>query len=176
MTANLHPNVAALVASYGRDLGRLTPTLDLDARMERLVATPAREFRTPSREMTARPRRRFAPAFGRWAAAACLGTLAVAGGVIIGVRVERAGVPPMRVTHEPTWPPPDLSMWPTDSVQMQIPAEFDSRGTLVAVNGKDHNAGTRYWVNIVVSNDGTVRIENIVPVGEDHHAIDTQTP
>jgi len=174
MTANLHPHVAALIAAYGRDLGRLTPSLDLDARMERLVATPACEMRT--REISATPRRRIAPAFGRWAAAACLGTLAVAGGVIIGVRVERAGLPPMRVTHEPTWPPPDFSMWPTDSVQMQIPAEFDSRGTLVAVDGKDQKAGTRYWVNIVVSNDGTVRIENIVPVGESQHAVDTQTP
>ena len=114
----------------------------------------------------------------RWLAAACVGTLAVAAGVFIGVRVERAGAPALAATtqRDPPWPPPDFSMWPTDSVALKIPAEVSSHGTLVAVNGKTRSAGTRYWVDIVVSNDGTVRIENVVPAGEEQHGIDTQTP
>ena len=59
---------------------------------------------------------------------------------------------------------------------LKIPAEFSSRGTLVAVDGKTRSAGTRYWVDVVVSNDGTVRIENVVPAGENQHGIDTQSP
>jgi hypothetical protein len=67
-------------------------------------------------------------------------------------------------------------MWPTDSVALKIPAEVSSHGTLVAVNGKSRSAGTRYWVDVVVSNDGTVRIENVVPAGEEQHGMDTQNP
>jgi hypothetical protein len=104
--------------------------------------------------------------------------LAVAGGVIIGVRVERAAPPPLATStpRDPAWPPQDFSMWPTDSVALKIPAEVSSHGTLVAVNGKTRNAGTRYWVDIVVSNDGTVRIENVVPAGEEQHGSVTQNP
>jgi hypothetical protein len=170
MTNNLHPQVAALLETYARDLAHCIPSSDLDARIDHLVAAPRKDiFLAP---------RRAAPAFGRWAAAACLGTLAVAAGVIIGVRVERGGAPPITVTNsrEPTWPPSDFSMWPTDSVALQIPAEVSARGTLVAVNGKQQNTGRRYWVDVVVSNDGTVRIENVVPAAEVKHGPNTQAP
>ena len=170
MSATLHSEVAGLADAYARDLARCVPSRDLDARIERLVAAP----RTFLRERPAPP-----PAlrWGRWVAAACVGTLAVAAGVIIGVRVERAAPPLATATpRDPAWPPQDFSMWPTDSVALKIPAEVSSHGTLVAVNGKTRNAGTRYWVDIVVSNDGTVRIENVVPAGEEQHGLDTQNP
>jgi hypothetical protein len=171
MTEILHPQVAALAEGYARDLARCIPSHGLDARIDRLVAAPRREFHRPA----IRPRG--APRWVRWAAAACVGTLAVAAGVVIGVRVERAAAPALAATsREPTWPPPDFSMWPTDSVALKIPAEFSSHGTLVAVDGKTRSAGTRYWVDVVVSNDGTVRIENVVPAGEKTHGIETQTP
>jgi hypothetical protein len=79
------------------------------------------------------------------------------------VRVERAGAPLPATSQsgEPSWPPAGFTMWPTDSVALKVAAS---------------KSGTRYWVDIVVSNDGTVRIENIVPAGEEHHGINTQTP
>jgi hypothetical protein len=175
MSETLHPQVATVAETYARDLARCLPSRDLDARIDQLVAAPPQMVFV--RQPTA-PARRWV----RWAAAACLGMLAVAAGVVIGVRVERAVSPPAAATsrepasREPPWPPPDFSMWPTDSVALRIPAEVSSHGTLVAVNGKSHGAGTRYWVNIVVSNDGTVRIENVVPAGEEQHGIDTQNP
>jgi hypothetical protein len=64
------------------------------------------------------------------------------------------------------WSPGDLSMWPTDSVALTIPAEYSPQGTLVAVNPRAagrKSGGKRYWIDVVVSNDGTVRIERIVP-------------
>jgi hypothetical protein len=163
MTENLHPQVASMVASYRRDLARCTPSHDLDARIDRMVATPRKNI---SHEVT-RPASGRAPGsmrwVARWAAAAALAALAVATGVFIGVRVERAGAPPSAAMRsgEPAWPPLDFSMWPTDSVALKVSAD---------------NAGSRYWVDIVVSNDGTVRIENIVPAGGEQHAIATQTP
>lgn len=175
MTEPLHPQVASLVDAYARDLARCTPSPDLDARIARLVATPLPEIsRAPRRH----PVRAWPRHAARWAAAAGVATLAVAAGVIIGVRVERAAAPApdLTQTSEPAWPPPGFTMWPTDSVALQFPAEFSARGTLVAVDGKARKAGTRYWVDIVVSNDGTVRIENILPAGAEQHATPTQTP
>jgi hypothetical protein len=165
MTDTLHPEVAALARAYARTLARCLPSQSLDARIDRLVAAPRGDsFRATHR-------------WARWAAAACLGMLAVAAGVIIGVRVERAASPAITATsREPTWPPVDFSMWPTDSVALKIPAEVSAHGTLVAVNGKTRSAGTRYWVDVVVSNDGTVRIENVVPAGEKPHGPNTQNP
>jgi hypothetical protein len=170
-----HPEVAALVDAYARDLARCVPGPGLDARIDRLVAAPRKII--ASAAPPARPA--MSPVIGgwRWAAAACVGALAVAAGVIIGVRVERAAAPPLATTsRDPAWPPPDFSMWPTDSVALRIPAEVSSHGTLVASNGKTRNAGTRYWVDVVVSNDGTVRIENVVPAKEEQHGPDTQNP
>jgi hypothetical protein len=172
MTDTLHPQVASLAKSYARDLARCMPSRGLDARIDRLVAAPRKDVERERRPPPATHR------WIRWAAAACLGTLAVAAGVIIGVRVERASAPTLaaRATQDPAWPPTDYSMWPTDSVALKIPAEVSSHGTLVAVNGKSRSAGTRYWVDVVVSNDGTVRIENVVPAGEEQHGMDTQNP
>ena len=170
MSHILDPQVAALADAYARDLARCLPGRGLDARIDRLVAAPPKIVRVAPAQ---RPASR-----GQFAAAACVGALAVAAGVFIGVRVERAAAPPLAVTssRDPAWPPPDFSMWPTDSVALKIPAEVSAHGTLVAVNGKTRSAGTRYWVDIVVSNDGTVRIENVVPAGEDKHGPDTQNP
>jgi hypothetical protein len=172
VSGSLHPQVASLAEGYARDLARCIPSRSLDARIERLVAAPRKDSCRPPRPAAA-PHR-----WIRWAAAACVGTLAVTAGVVIGVRVERAGAPVMAATttRDPAWPPRDFSMWPTDSVALQIPAVVSSHGTLVAVNGKNRHAGTRYWVDVVVSNDGTVRIENVVPAGEETHGPDTQTP
>ena len=46
---------------------------------------------------------------------------------------------------------------------MQIPAEYSPTGTLVAVDADAKSTGKRYWIDVVVSNDGTVRIEKVVP-------------
>ena len=54
-------------------------------------------------------------------------------------------------------------MWPTDSVSFKVPAEYSAQGTLVAVDPDSKNTSTRYWIDVVVSNDGTFRIERIVP-------------
>ena len=171
MSQAIHPQVASLTNAYARDLARCVPSPGLDARIDRLVATPRKEF------LRMVPPPKPSRTWVRWAAAACVGTLAVAAGVIIGVRVERAGGTTLAAaTREPDWPPTGFSMWPTDSVALKIPAEFSSHGTLVAVSGKSQSAGTRYWVDVVVSNDGTVRIENVVPAGEKQHGMDTQNP
>jgi hypothetical protein len=177
MTQTLHRDVESLLRSYARDLHALSPSKSLDARIDALVAGPARN----------RPRRPLPLA--RWALAAAIGTIAVALGVIIGVRIERAALPPGKTATstaapagsgaEPPWPSPELALWPTDSVAMKIPAEVSASGTLVAVDGKSKAGGTRYWVDIVVSNDGTVRIENIVPAGEspgEKHGVAIQNP
>lgn len=58
-------------------------------------------------------------------------------------------------------------MWPSDSVALTIPAEYSPQGTLVAVNPHSKSTGKRYWIDVVVSNDGTVRIERIVPAETD---------
>jgi hypothetical protein len=159
MTENLQPQVASLVTAYARDLSRCVPSHELDARIDRMVATPWQKSSRPAHRRT----RAWPPKLATWAAAAGLATLAIAAGVIIGVRVERAGAPPPAIAQggEPAWPPADFTMWPTDSVALKVAAS---------------KSGTRYWVDIVVSNDGTVRIENIVPAGEEQHGINTQTP
>jgi hypothetical protein len=183
MTQPLHRDVEALLRSYARDLDTLSPSKSLDARIDALVAGPARKI----------PRARLA--VGKWALAAAIGTVAVALGVFIGVRIERAASPkvaggPQGASPgvaggalgngaEPTWPPPDVALWPTDSVALKIPAEVSASGTLVAVDGKSKAESTRYWVDIVVSNDGTIRIENIVPAGEspgEKHGVAIQNP
>ncbi len=200
MTHTLHRDVERLVRGYARDLDALSPSKSLDARIDALVAARAKNTARamPAQSVAGRPvPQRTAPAAvhsarhtaGRWAIAAALGTLvfmvAVAVGVFVGVRVERAASPPQMANSsasEPAWPPPDFALWPTDSVALKIPAEVSSRGTLVAVDGTSRSGGARYWVDIVVSNDGTVRIENVVPADqpghtqESSHGIATQNP
>jgi hypothetical protein len=153
---DLHPHIALLLKEYARDLHEIAPGSDLDARIEQLVAT--RRTIPPAAE-----RRRWWPAY---AAAAGFSALAIGIGILIGMKLEHA----RKVTaatqasaRDALWPPADLTMWPTDSVSFKIPAEYSAQGTLVAVDPNSKNTSTRYWIDVVVSNDGTFRIERIVP-------------
>jgi hypothetical protein len=165
MTEDLHPHIADLMKKYARDLGHITPSDSLDARIEQLVAAPSIVRLEPAR---ARPVRRWQKPFA-WAAAASLAVLAISAGIIIGVRLERssnvAAVNTLarEAAQQVAWAPEDLGMWPSDSVAVTIPAEYSAQGTLVAVNPNAKSTGKRYWIDVVVSNDGTVRIERIVP-------------
>ncbi len=152
MTETLHPQVAVLLARYRRELRDTEPSDDLDARIARLVAAEKKVL--PGRR-SPMPRVWF------WAAAAGLAVVAIAAGILIGMRLERAA--PMRTAQQETALPADFSLWPADSVSLQIPAEYSSQGTLVAVDPNAHSTGKRYWIDVVVSNDGTVRIDRIVP-------------
>ena len=64
-------------------------------------------------------------------------------------------------------------MWPIDSVSFKIPAEYSAQGTLVAVDPDTKHGSTRYWIDVVVSNDGTFRIEQIVPADSRKRTEDT---
>ena len=101
-----------------------------------------------------------------YAAAAGFAVLAIGVGILIGMRLEHARKSPAAhhaSVRDAIWPPADLRMWPTDSVSFKIPAEYSPQGTLVAVDPDSKNTSTRYWIDVVVSNDGTFRIERIVP-------------
>ena len=100
-----------------------------------------------------------------WANAAGLAALAIAAGIFIGMRLERSA-PATRAAQQATTLPADFSLWPSDSVALQIPAEYSPQGTLVAVDPSVHSTGKRYWIDVVVSNDGTVRIDRIVPAND----------
>jgi hypothetical protein len=156
MADETHPQIAALLKQYARDLREISPTSHLDARIDHLVATPQRN---PASRV--RHRRRW-PMF---AAAAGFAALATGVGIFIGMKLEHARKLTARSdpARETAWPLAELSMWPTDSVSFKIPAEYSAQGTLVAVDPKSKNASARYWIDVVVSNDGTFRIEQIVP-------------
>ena len=148
----IHPQVAALLARYRQALRANLPSDSLDARINRLVAGSQKNLtRRPG------PRRRYG-----WAAAAGIGGIAIAAGILIGMRIER-GVTPANLQRQSPALPADFSLWPADSVALQIPAEYSPQGTLVAVDPRAQSTGKRYWIDVVVSNDGTVRIERIVP-------------
>lgn len=161
MTEDLHPDIAKLMKKYSRDLGQITPSDSLDARIDRLVAAPAVMGAAAPRPRTVRR--------WQWALAASLAVLAICAGIIIGIRLERASqvaaVDSLArdAAQQVAWAPEDLGMWPSDSVALTIPAEYSPQGTLVAVKPNDKSNGQRYWIDVVVSNDGTVRIERIVP-------------
>jgi hypothetical protein len=166
MNDDLHPHVAVLMKKYGRDLALVTPSPSLDARIEQLVAAPASKTRP-------RPVRRWQRPLA-WAAAASFAVLAISAGIVIGMRLERSrdlaaatAVAREAVQHA-AWAPPDLSMWPSDSVELTIPAEYSAQGILVAVNPQAKSTGKRFWIDVVVSNDGTFRIERIVPAESDN--------
>ncbi len=170
MNEDLHPNIAKLMKKYARDLGQISPSDSLDARIDRLVASsPA----IPRARPPVRARRWHRPL--AWAAAACLAVVAISAGIVIGMRLERArdiaSVKDLArdAAQQVAWAPEDLSMWPTDSVAITIPAEYSAQGTLVAVNPKAKSSGKRYWIDVVVSNDGTVKIERIVPAESGMH-------
>jgi len=174
MTETLHPQVAALLAQYREELRDTLPSDSLDARIDRLVAGRAQDF----------PRRRM-PRLGRaaaWATAAGVMALAIGTGVLIGMLLER-GAGPTRLAQETDTSPADFSLWPSDSVALQIPAEYSAQGKWVAVDPQARGTGKRYWIDVVVSNDGTVRIDRIVPAeparnenGDIADGITLQTP
>jgi hypothetical protein len=161
MSPDIHPQVSRLLKQYARELRETAPSADLDARIGYLVAR--------HRPIPARAARRRA----RWplyAAAAGFAALAIAVGVVIGAKLEhsRKLTAGRSAAHDAGGSLADLAMWPTDSVSLEIPAEYSAQGTLVAVDPKSTTAGARYWIDVVVSNDGTFRIEQIVPA--DNHA------
>jgi hypothetical protein len=97
--------------------------------------------------------------------AAGVATLAIGVGIMIGMKLERSRelTGATESSHEAAFRSADLTMWPTDSVSFKIPAEYSAQGTLVAVDPSTKNTSTRYWIDVVVSNDGTFRIEKVVP-------------
>jgi hypothetical protein len=158
MSDDLHPHIAGLARKYGRDLAQVSPSPSLDARIDHLVASPPRV-------MAQRPRRQWRRPFA-WAAAACFSVLAISAGIIIGIRLERsrdAASMPRGMSQHIDMAPGDLGMWPSDSVALTIPAEYSAQGTLVAVDPHDKSTGKRYLIDVVVSNNGTMRIERIIP-------------
>lgn len=153
-----HPQLARLLNQYARDLTQVAPSPELDARIGQLVAT--------YRPIAAMPPARRPRRVGLYAAAAGIALVAIGVGIFIGMKVEHA----RRVTarnaaseRDAIWPPADLTMWPTDSVSFKIPAEYSPQGTLVAVDPDSKHTSARYWIDVVVANDGTFRIERIVP-------------
>ena len=187
MNRPLHPQVEPLAREYARELREVSPSKDLDARIDRLVAAHGKDISGPR---ALRPRAAPIPV-PRWAAAAALALVAIAAGVLIGVYVERGASEHVAVLATPrasesdaapAWPPAEMSMWPTDSVALKVPAIYAADGTLVAVDDPTRQTSARYWVDIVVSNDGTVRIQNVVPAGavnptgKQEHAPNRQAP
>jgi hypothetical protein len=157
MTPPLHPQVETLLRRYARDLAQISPSDTLDARVGALVAAS----RVIRRIQVPRPRRP-----PRWPAAAGLAALAVMAGMFIGANLERRAERRAALTEsarDATWLPADFSMWPADSVALKIPAEYSAAGKLVAIDSNSKTTGKRYWIDVVVSNDGTLRIEKVVP-------------
>jgi hypothetical protein len=155
-TRTLHPHIALLLKQHARELAQTMPSPDLDARIDALVAAGPRNF-------SHRPH-----PLRKYAAAAGFAALAIAVGILIGMRLEHSrerSAANQAVAHDAAWPPADLAMWPTDSVSFKVPAEYSAQGTLVAVDPDSAKGNTRYWIDVVVSNDGTFRIERIVPAG-----------
>lgn len=188
MNRPLDSQLEPLARKYARELGEVSPSKDLDARIDRLVAAHRDESFTGRRVERSGPRTRPAPiVVPRWVAAAALAVVAIAAGVLIGVSLGRGGSGPATaldasksagasanananadanaIADAAAWPLPEMSMWPTDSVALKIPAVYAADGTLVAVDDPARQTSARYWVDVVVSNDGTVRIQNVVPAG-----------
>ena len=63
-----------------------------------------------------------------------------------------------------TQPPAASPLVSVRNLRKEFPAK--TGGTLVAVDPRVHSTGKRYWIDVVVSNDGTVRIDRIVPATE----------
>jgi hypothetical protein len=172
-----HPELARFLRQHARELAQITPSQDLDARIDALVAAPVKNI--SAQPAVAGRRRASTPP--RLLLAAGIAALAIGIGIVVGVRLERRAT-----VHAPMAPPRALgalelagthgeplpSMWPVESVAIQVPAEMSASGALVPVKQEgeipeDARGGARYWVDIVVSNDGTVRIERIVPAGRE---------
>jgi hypothetical protein len=166
MTDPLHRDVAALLDKYRRELRDIEPGDDLDARISVLVAG--------ARKKSSAPARRHSGGAKRWAAAAGVAALAITAGILIGMNLER-GAPRTRFAQDVLPLSADFSLWPADSVALQIPAEYSAQGKLVAVDPHAQSTGKRYWIDVVVSNDGTIRIDRIVPA-EGTDGITLQNP
>ena len=152
-----HPQILALLKQYARELRETSASSNLDARIGHLVATAQCKSVAPVRQ------RRHWPIY---AAAAGFAALAIGVGIFIGMKLEHGRklvATNQESARDAAWPLADLTMWRTDSVSFQIPAEYSAQGTLVAVDPKSKNTSARYWIDVVVSNDGTFRIEQIVP-------------
>lgn len=160
MTRDLPAHLVALMQEYARALDDIAPSPSLDARIEDLVATAPPGSR---RGLWHRP--------STWAAAAGFAAVAIGAGILIGVEIERSRDDAAEFTADSLTAfgldPASLAMWPSDSVALTIPAEYSAEGTLVAVNPRTESSGKRYLIDVVVSNDGTIRIERIVPANED---------
>jgi hypothetical protein len=109
-----------------------------------------------------------------------LALIAIISGIYIGIRLERT-LPITAIAQQAVELPMDFSLWPADSVALKIPAEYSPQGRLVAVDPEAPRGGKRFWVDVVVSNDGIVRIDRIVPANEQRdpgvlHGITLQTP
>jgi len=163
--SGIHPQIAPLLRQYARDLAQISSP-SLDARVDQMVASHRAKPVAPTH------RRRNAVFYN---AAAGMAALAIGIGIFIGVRLEQSRKLAARAARDTTWPPADLSMWPTDSVSLKIPAEYSAQGTLVAVDPNSKHGATRYWIDVVVANDGTFRIERIVPADRKDHE-KPQTP
>ena len=157
MTETPHREVAALYERYRRELQESAPSKNLDARIARLVAGVQKKS-LPARQSLNR--------LQLWAAAAGVAAVAIAAGILIGMNIERTA-PAAGLAQDDHLLPADFSLWPTDSVALQIPAEVSTQGTLVAVGPNAESSGKRYWIDVVVSNDGTIRIDRIVPAEKD---------
>ena len=173
-----HPRIAHLFRQYARELAQITPSSDLDARIAGLVAAGSKDFTPRRQQASSRHARSFLP----YAAAAGLAMVAIGAGIYIGMKFEQtrgslaataSSAPP---AHEAAWSSADLTMWPSDSVSFQIPAEFSAQGKLVAVDPNSSNTSARYWIDVVVSNDGTFRIERVVPAGVTQGGQDNAAP
>ena len=165
MTDTMHREVAALLDEYRRDLRETRPSGQLDARIDLLVAGTRKNILRPARQQRNR--------VNLWAAAAGVAVVAIAAGILIGMSIGHA--PGARIAQDATLLPADFSLWPADSVALQIPAEYSAQGKLVAVDPNSQSTGKRYWIDVVVSNDGTIRIDRIVPA-ERNDEITLQTP
>lgn len=159
LASSPHPHIAQLLKQYARDLDQIAPSSDLDARINDLVA--AGPYKIPPRKSAPRRSRGW-----QYAAAAGIAVLAIGIGILIGMKLEHSrdlAAANQSRAREAALVSADLTMWPTDSVSFKIPAEYSAQGTLVAVDPNSKNTSTRYWIDVVVSNDGTFRIERIVP-------------
>jgi len=164
-TRDLHPHIARLFRQYARDLAQTAPSSDLDARIAALVAAGSQRYsQRPAQKVVhvqRQPHRLL-----KLAAAAGFVALAIGVGIFIGMKLEHGRelhAANEAAARDAAWPPADLAMWPTDSVSFKVPAIYSPQGTLVAVDPNSKSTGTRYWIDVVVSNDGTFRIERIVP-------------
>jgi hypothetical protein len=172
MTDLPQPELSGLLRNYARDLAQVAPGPSLDARIDRLVAAGIENPGGKDRRSRGN-HRSFA-----WAAAAGFAVVTIGAGIVIGVRLERLRDPVAATRAAPGPAGPgytDLSMWPSDSVAWTIPAEYSPQGTLVAVNPRAKSTGRRYLIDVVVSNDGTMRIERIVPAdgeSEEHDGVE----